>query len=247
MIHKFASMEDNFFERLFLDWSDVYYTEPLTCFISLIAMVLGLRNYRKEKCYTSFILYAFSCFLLLSVTDVFRTLTPSTRNKVAIIELGNTLFEFIELLIFYYFFFSIIKSNFSRLLMKVSFVVFLFFIIIFFIKITDQDFGKNQILRFSTLIGSIKLYLLLIPIFTYFFEIFQNDPTKDIFHSPSLWITTGLFLYCLATLPFLLISDSLLKLDNSLYLLMFSIHFLSLSFLFLTIIKAFICKNPIIT
>ena len=240
-------MENNFFERLFSDWSDVYFTEPLTCIISLVAILLGLKNYRDEKCYTSLILYSLSCFLLLSVTDVFRILTPSTRNKFVIIELGNTLFESIELLVFYYFFSNIIKTNFARLLMKLSFIVFLFFITIFFIKITDQDFSRNQILRFSTLIGSIKLFLLLIPIFTYFFEIFQNDPTKDIFHSPSLWITTGLFLYCLATLPFLLISDSLLKLDNSLYLLMFSIHFLSLSFLFLTIIKAFICKNPIIT
>lgn len=131
--------------------------------------------------------------------------------------------------------------------MKLGFVVFLFFIILFFIKIADQDFSRNQILRLSTLIGSIKCFLLLIPIFTYFFEIFQNDPIKDILHSPSILITSGLFFYCLATLPFLLISDSLIKLNNSLFLLMFSIHFLSLSFLFLTIIKAFICRNPIIT
>ena len=240
-------MGNNFFERLFSDWSKVYFTEPITCIISLIAILLGLKNYRKEKSYTSLVLYSLSCFLLISVTTVFRILTPSTRNKFVIVELGNTLFEFIELLVFYYFFFNIIKSHFARLLMKLSFVVFLFFIILFFIKITDQDFSRNQILRLSTLIGSIKFFLLLVPIFTYFFEIFQNDPIKDIFHSPSIWITTGLFFYCLATLPFLLISDSLIKSNNSLYLLMFSIHFLSLSFLFLTIIKAFICRKPITT
>ena len=240
-------MGDNFFERLFSDWSKVYFTEPIACIISLIAILLGLRNYRKEKSYTSLILYSLSCFVLISVTAFFRILTPSTRNKFVIFELGNTLFEFIELLVFYYFFFNIIKSNFARLLMKIIFVIFLFFITLFFIKITDQYFSRNQILRLSTIIGSIKFFLLLIPIFTYFFEIFQNDPIKDIYTSPSIWITTGLFFYCLATLPFLLISDSLIKINNSLYLLMFSIHFLSLSFLFLTIIKAFICRKPITT
>lgn len=241
-------MDNSFFERLFSHWSMVYFTEPVACIISLIAIILGLKNYRKDNTYTLFILYSISCLLLLLSVDIIKLVWHlPTRNKSILTETGNTLFELTELFVFYYFFLNIIKSNLVRSLMKLSFIVFLFFVVLFFIKISSPNFSKDEIVRLSTLIGSIKFFILLIPIFTYFFELFSIDPIKDIFYSPSLWITSGLFLYCLATLPFLLISDSLLKSDKSLYLLMVSIHFLSLSFLFLTIIKAFICKSPIIT
>ena len=240
---------DNFFlERLFSDWSRTYFTVPVACIISLIAIILGVKNYRKDKIYTLFILYVISCFLLLSFVDIVRIASQlPTKNRSIFTEASNTLFELTELIVFYYFFINIIKSNFVQLIMKLSFVVFLIFVFLFFIKINDQNFSKNEVVRLSTIIGSIKFFMMLIPIFTYFFELIGSDPVKDILDSPSLWITSGLFLYCLATLPFLLISDSLGKSDRSLYLLMFSIHFLSLSFLLLTIIKAFTCRRPLIT
>ena len=241
-------MDNSFIERLFSDWSEVYFTEPVACIISLIAIILGLKNFRKENTYAYFILYSISCFLLLSLVAIFKIIsTHYTRSYGIIIEAGNTTFELIELFVFYYFFLNIIKSNFVQSLMKLSFVTFLIFVVLFFIKLNDQNFTRTDVLRLSTLIGSIKFFLLLIPIFTYFFELFSSDPIKNIFYSPSLWITSGLFLYCLATLPFLLISDFLYDSHRSLYLLMFSIHYLSLSFMFLTIVKAFICRRPIIT
>jgi hypothetical protein len=239
-------MDNSFFEKLFSDWSKTYYTEPVLTIFSLMTIILGIKNYRKEKIYTFFIVYSISCFFLILISGVLRVTFP-INDSIIIIETGNTLFEFIELSVFYYFFLQIINSNVVRLVMKFSFITFLILVILFLVKITDQNFNKNQVIQFSTLIGSIKFFLFLIPIFTYFFELFINDPVKDIFHGPSLWITSGLFLYCLATLPFLLISDSLHKSDKSLYFLMFSIHFLSLSFLFLTIIKAFVCRRPITT
>ena len=241
-------MGNSLFERLFSDWSKVYFTAPVACIISLIAIILGLKNFRREKTYVHFILYSISCFLLFSLDAIFKIISPlGARSKSIILETGNTTFELIELFVFYYFFLNIIKSNFVQLLMKLSFVAFLIFVVLFFIKLNDQNFTRTEIVHLSTLIGSIKFFMLLIPIFTYFFELFGSDPFKNIFYSPSLWITSGLFLYCLATLPFLLISDSLARSDRPLYLLMFSIHFLSLSFLLLTIIKAFICRRPIIT
>ena len=240
-------MDNTFFETLFSDWSKAYFTQPVACITCVIAIILGLKNFRKENTYTYFILYSISCFLLFSLSDIFKIISPYTRNKIIIIEAGNTLFELIELFVFYYFFMHVLRSNFVQLLMKLSFVFLLIFVVLFFIKLNDQNFTGTEVLRLSTLIGSIKFFMLLIPIFTYFFEIFSIDPIKDIFYSPSLWITSGLFLYCLATLPFLLISDSLYNSNKSLYFLMFSIHFLSLSFLFLTIIKAFTCRKPIIT
>jgi len=239
-------MESSFFEKLFSSWSKTYYTEPVLAILSFTAIILGLKNYRKEKIYTFFIVYSISTFFLLLLSGVLRATLPLS-DRVIIIETGNTLFEFIELSVFYYFFLQIINSNVVRLVMKFSFIAFLIPVILFLVKIIDQDLSINQVTQFSTLIGSVKFFLFLIPIFTYFFELFSKDPVKDIFHSPALWITSGLFFYCLSTLPFLLISDSLATLDRSLYLLMFSIHFLSLSFLFLTIIKAFTWKNPITT
>ena len=241
-------MDNSFFEKLFSNWSELYFTAPFACIMSLIAIILGIKNYCKDKVYTLFILYAVCCFVLFSSVDIVRiTLHLSTRNWSIFTETSNTLFELIELFVFYYFFLNIIKSNFVQLIMKLSFVIFLIFVILFFIKISDDNLTRNEVIRLSTLIGSIKFFMMLLPIFTYFFELVGGDPIKDILYSPSLWITSGLFLYCLATLPFLLISDSLGESNRSLYLFMFSIHYLSLSFLLLTIIKAFTCRKPLIT
>ena len=241
-------MDDSFFKKLFFDWSKVYYTTPIVIVCSFLAIVFGIKYYQKEKTHILFIIYSISTFLLFLLAESFTIISLKTsRNKAAIIETGNILFEFIELSVFYYFFLQIINSNVVRLIMKSSFIVFLILVILFFVKVNDQNLSKNQVVQFSALIGSIKIFLFLIPIFTYFFELFTKDPVNDIFYSPSLWITSGLFLYCLSTLPFLLISDSLGTSNRSLYFLMFSIHFLSLSLLFLTIIKAFTCKKPITT
>ena len=241
-------MDNSFLKKLFFEWSRVYYTTPMVIFCSFLAIFFGIKYYQKEKTYIFFILYSIITFLLFLPVKIFVImLLPPSRNKTAILHTGNTLFELIEFFVFYYFFQQIIKSNFARSVMKLSLISLLSLSILFIVKISDQNFSKEQIIRLSTFIWSVKFFLLLVPILAYFFEIFRTDPLKDISQSPSLWIISGLFFYTLATLPFILISEFLFESDKPLYYLMFSIHFLSLSFLFLTIIKAFTCRKLIIT
>ena len=240
-------MIDIFFEDLLAQWRSVFYTAPIVILCSLFAIFFGIRYYHNEKTHVVFIIYSATIFLLFTMSDIFKiTSSLSKRNMSAIIESGNTVVEVIEFFTFYYFFLQIIKSKLVRSLMKFSLILLLLLMALFFIKLSDQNFNRTQIFRISSLIGSIKFFLLLIPLLTYFFEIFNIAPVKDISQSPSLWITSGLFIYCLATLPFLLISGYLYSATKSLYVAMFSIHYLSLGFLFLTIIKAFSCRKPII-
>ena len=241
-------MENSFWEKLLIDWSKVYYTGPIVMICSFFAIFFGIKNYRKEKVYACFVLFSVSCFLLFSLTDIIRLVLPfRSRNKFMALETCNVLFEFTELFVFYYYFLQIIKSTLIRSIMKLSLIIILFLVLLFFFKITNYNFLIFQINQFSTLISILVFFLLLIPIFIYFFETFNSDPINDIRHSPCLWITSGLFLYCLASLPFLLIFGYLYKSDRYLYYLMFSIHYVSLSFLFLTIIKAFIWRKPLTT
>ena len=241
-------MINMFFEDLLAQWKGVFYTAPIVILCSLFAIFFGIKYYCKDKTHTLFIIYSATIFLLFTISDVFKITSPlSKRNMSAIIESANTLLEVIEFFTFYHFFLQIIKSKLVRALMQFSFIILLSLMTLFFIKISDQNFNRTQIFRFSSLIGSVKFFLLLIPLLTYFFEIFNIAPLKDISQSPSLWITSGLFIYCLATLPFLLISGYLYSSTKSLYVAMFSIHYLSLGFLFLTIIKAFTCRKPITT
>jgi len=241
-------MANIFLQNLLTEWSHVFYTTPIVIICSLFATLFGLKYYYKEKTHILFIIYSTTIFLLFMTLDIFKiTSSLSSRNMSAIIEAGNTIIEVIELFIFYHFLFQIIKSKFVRSIMKFGFIILLLLSILFLTKLSDQNFNRNQIIQFSALIASIKFFQLLIPLLTYFFEIFTTAPIRDISKSPSLWITSGLFIYCLATLPFLLISGYLYSSNRSLYFLMFSIHYLSLGFLFLTIIKAYTCRKLITT
>jgi hypothetical protein len=248
IINKFVDMGKSFLEKLNEEWSRVFYTTPLVIVFTLLTISIGVKYYRKEKTRFLFIIYALSCLALIAGVDFYRILsTPTARNKSIAIQSANMIFGLIEFTVFNCFFFKIINSKISRQLMTLFFILFFILVTFFYIKIGNPGFNKSEIIQLSSLITAVEFFLLLFPIFVYFFELFIKNPIEYIAHSPSLWITSGLFIYCLATLPFLLISEPLSRGDRHLYILMFSVHFVSLSLLFLTIIKAFLCRRSITT
>ncbi len=242
-------MEITFWEKINSRWSGTYYIEPIVILISLISIMVGVRFFRKEKSYIAFILYSLGCFFLFIVTNLFVALyrykaSPPSLTKAIILQTLNIVFALGELSIFYFYYLKIIRSKYTHTIMKICLATFLIFVIFSLIKINDKNFDVFDINQFSALISTIQFLLLLLPVFLYFLELIKNEYLKEINQSPSIWINCGLFVYILVTLPFLIISESL---DKHLYNLMYALHYLSLNILFLTIIKAFLCRKPLTT
>lgn len=242
-------MEQTFWEKINNVWRDTYYTDPVVIICSLLVIIIGIKLHRKEKMSFLFITYSLCCLILFAASDVFKVLnlykvSHLSRIRTAILQSANMLFGLFEFFIFYYYYSKIIKSKLVNRAMKFSSILFFIIVIIFFIKLNDTKFEKFEILQFSALISTIEFFLLLFPVFTYLFELFNTESVKEIKQSPSLWINSGLFVYILITLPFLIISESIPK---PLYFFMYSLHFVSLSILLLTIAKAFLCRKPITT
>ncbi len=242
-------MEETFWERINYLWGNTYYTNPIVSICSLLTIIIGIKFHQKEKSSTLFIIYPLCCLFLFAGLDIFSVfykykVSPPSRTKAAIHHSANTLFALFELFIFYYYYLGIIKSNFAHRAMKFISILFIVIVIIFFIKLNDKNFEIFDIRELSALIATIEFLFLLLPVFIYLFELFRNESVKEIKQSPSLWINSGLFIYILVTLPFLIISESLPK---PLYHLMYSLHFVSLSILLLTITKAFLCRKSITT
>jgi hypothetical protein len=241
-------MEQTFWEKINNDLGNTYYTIPVVIISSLLVIITGIKLHLKEKSSILFIIYSLCCLILFVGSELFKILyqykASTSRIKIAILQSGNTLFALIELFIFYYYYSKITKLKFMHLAMKFSFILFLAIVFVFFLKLNDKKFEKFYIHQFSALIATIEFFLLLLPIFVYLFELFKNESIKEIKQSPSFWVNSGLFIYILVTLPFLIISESIRK---PLYYFMYSLHFVSLSILLLTITKAFLCRKPIIT
>jgi len=230
-------------------WGNTYYTTPVVIMCSLLTIIIGVKSHRREKSSILFIIYSLSCLILFIGSDLYTALyqykaSPPSRNKSVILQSANTIFALFELFTFYYYYLQIIKSRLTHWTMKFSLILFFSIAIVFFIKIKDKEFGIFDIRQFSALIATIEFFLLLLPVFIYLFELFKNESVKEIKQSPSFWINSGLFVYILITLPFLIISESLPK---PVYYFMYFLHSISLNILLLSVIKAFLCRKPITT
>jgi len=242
-------MEQTFWEKINSMWSNTYYTTPVVIMCSILAIIIGIKFHRKGKTSILFIIYALCCFILFIGSDLLTALyqykaSPPSRNKSAILQSANTLFGLFELFTFYYYYLQIIKSRVTHWTMKFSFILFFTIVIVFFMKLNDKKFEIFDIRQFSALVATIEFFLLLLPVFICLFELFKNESIKEIQQRPLLWINSGLFIYILVTLPFLIISESLPK---PLYFFMYFLHSVSLCILLLSVIKAFLCRKPITT
>ena len=235
-------------EELIEVWGKTYYIKPILLASILFAILIGAKFFKRESIYLHFMFYAIINFLLLTVldTDINKKGIPARQNTL-IIETENTLIELIEFGVFYKFFLNVLRMKIAKQLMTISIIPFLSLSIIFFIQITRPEFSRNQIRSFSYTINVIELFLLLFPCLIFFYELFTKEASQVLVKSPSFWITTGLFFYCIVSLPFLLIGADLAVNNRELYNLMFAIHYTSLAFVFLSIAKAFQCKKPLTT
>lgn len=242
-------MEKTVWERLVTGWTNMHYTGILWFICSLFALIVGIKYYRKDRSYQLFILYCLSNTFLLNIVNNFINYSFNLKGirHVIYLETANTLFALLEITAFFYLFKEILNIKFVKHMIKICWIVFLFFCVIFFWKTIENKPTESQITNNSFIINCIEFFMLLFLCLLYFYELLTKETRQVIplTQSPSFWIISGLFFYCIVSLPVLLIGYKLFITNRDLYFIMFSIHYLSLSFLSLCLAKAFSCKTTL--
>ena len=242
-------MEKTVWEGIQQHLEQLHYTGLLWLLCSLLALIIGIKHYRKERSYQLLIFYCLSSLILTNVISdfIYFSFDYTDVRRTIYFETTNTLFAIIEISAFFYFFKQILNRKFIQQLIKIFWVIFLSLCIAFLIKMTEVGLSKIQLRKISYFINIIEFLLLLPLCLLYFYQLLtkvQNKPVQLI-DSPSFWIVSGLFFYCIVSLPFLFISDNMLIKSAYLFYLMGSIHYISISLLFLCLAKAFSCQKTL--
>ena len=240
-------MNENLLEELLDVWSKTYYLKPILLIFISISFFVGVKFYTKESSYLNFLIYIIVSLILLILLDIdINKKGVSQRFRTIIIESENTFLEIVEFIAFYHYFFKILVTKTAKALMRIVIIPFIILTIIFYVKIFDFEFSRNQIISLSYKINVIEFFLLFFPCLIFFYELFTIESKQKLTKSPSFWIITGLFFYCTISLPFLLIGDQLAVNNRELFYFMFAVHYASLIFLFFSFTKAFLCKKILI-
>jgi hypothetical protein len=244
-------MEESVFEKILKGWANLFYTGPIWFLCSLFALIVGIKHYRKEKSYQLFIIYCLSSLTMMNILHnlILYSLTSKGIGRTIFLETSNTLFTIVEVTVFFYWFKNILNTKFIKQVIKIIWIIFIAICIIFVYKFLQDGVSKDEIRKNSYLINVIEFFTLLLLCLFYFYQLLIKETNHliPLSKSPSFWIISGLFFYCIVSLPALLIGNKLYLTSIELYFIMGAIHYISISLLFLCIAKAFSCKTTLTT
>jgi hypothetical protein len=165
-------------------------------FFELIAAFIALLFFNKyNKSSERFFLYFLWFTLLIEVSGIaWRYL--SVKSNFWIYNIF-TLLAFN----FYFFWYHQIISN--RLLRKVVVLFVLIFSIVTFYNFITEPWGGYHKITF--IVGA--FFTVFSAIF-HFYELLNNDEIIDVKHKLSFWISTGLLLFYVGMIPFMIFSDT---------------------------------------
>jgi hypothetical protein len=229
----------NFYQRIF-------YTPAVYISCVVIAIIAGFIFHRKSKLGKLFLLYL-SLDLVIYILDVYvrNFSTLSGKEKGLFFDTTNVLICFTELNIYICFFEEI------SLYQKIR-KLFPFFRLIFLV--TTFLYGINLIklfrfiapAKFADYIAVAEFLILLLPSFTYYIKLFSENPKEILLDRPSFWITTGILLFSILSIPFYLIGYYLFSYKYKYYTEISAVLFyVPLAINYILLSKAFLCRKPL--
>lgn len=240
-------MKRSGWERLLELWQNVFFTDLFVIACLFAGLIVGIKSWQKDKIYFLIFLYIISALLLILLCDVINPvfLNLKGRESSVFTETFNTCFGIIEYTVFYIFFYNTLRSKKTKKVMTLFLIPYTLTISVFLIKEFDNSLSKTEIVYFSDLIISGELLFLNGLCIVYYYELLKMNPVANLLKSPSFWIVTGLFFYCLLIASFFIISENFIKEYKQIYSGFYALHYISFGLLFLAITKAFLCKKTL--
>jgi hypothetical protein len=236
----------NGWEKMFAQWQKEYYSEPFYLACQILAIILGLVYQRKNKVgqfFILFILVDFTVLNLLFYLDYFSGIERKSYSKS--VGIFNSFCFLSEFLAYYYFFLQTLQNNKIKRFLKISRVVFIMLVILHLSNAFVFNIRPSKTMYY---LGAIEYLFLIIPCFTYYYELFTIRSLKNLFQRPSFWITSGIFFISFLSIPYYTITSYLAYSESQYFnFLNVALFILPLSLTFLFLSKAFTLKTELTT
>lgn len=202
---------------------------------SYLAMCIGYHNRNKFKELRWLFLYPLASFLQVSFGHfVLRstTLFPDEESKNKISDGAIELFFILELFFIYNFFIRVLKS--ATLKKNLYMINGIFGIVVLL------SLNSNKKIESLLLFQSV---LALFPCYLYFKSLFEKHFLSDLGRDPTFWVAIGITLYFSCTFPLFTLGNYVWKLNFLYGQLLYSINFIFYGVLFLMIAQAYLFKR----
>lgn len=231
-------------EKIYERWKTSFFTEAILVALLILTLYVAIRYRRKHEVLKYFPFYIgglLLVFLSIYVWLIFPDIDRYIHSTFNFINYIDYFFILVELFILSNFFYQSISNKAIR---KIMIAFTLLFIPYFFLELYNDKFFPRSISEWSkSRVYTVESLLLLIPCFIYFYELFKKPPVLDLKNEPSFWIVIGWSFFATCTLPYSLLENYLRKSYSSLMTQFYSVFFIFYILLFITIIRAYLCKR----
>jgi hypothetical protein len=215
----------------------------LSVIIALILILLFHRRNKFGKLFAAYLTFDFIIFILDEYVANFSTMSGKTADLF--VSITNAFISFFELILYIYFFKKILVNKKVKAFISAGQWI---FILIFLTYVANlfHAIKFTPWIKFSNLVTATELSLLLIPCFSFYFELLTKDSTEILVQRPTFWISTGVFVFSALSIPYYSLIYYLMKYDHEAFFKIAPVLFfipLTLNYIFLSI--AFLCKKPL--
>ncbi len=239
-------MEMNVWERIFYMWQSTFFMNFFVIGCLIFCLVVSFKNKQNDRVFHLFTIYTIFTLSLFTVNDIAGIISYFCgRSWMNINEVTNIIYATIEMIVFYNFFKLTVSSKLYNRVLKIFMYSYLATIVLYLIKVFDSSSTPSSIRSYSDRTLTIEFIFLTISCLVYYYELFKAQDSKDLLKSPSFWIVSGLFFYCLIVTPFFFITNELYFERRDLYDILFAIHYFFIGILFICISKAILCKKQL--
>jgi len=239
-------MDHETINRLVDFWRITFFIEPILISTFIFCFVVALVYHYREKARIYFLFYFLSGLFLFTLSSPLLIQKIFIgKEQIITSEVANTIFELTEFIAFYYFFKKTLRIKRSKKMLAFFLISLLVISSGYFTALSFPAYTLKNIREHSLFINVIEFFFLFIMCLAYFIELFNDVPKMNIFKRPSFLIVTSTFFYSTLMIPFFMVANALLRINNSTYNVLFIVHFILLFIMLITISKAFLCKVPI--
>lgn len=225
-------------------WETTLYLRPVGIFLVATLLILIYTTAKKTANIPPTIrwyLFAYLiCFVPIDITILITKKRASHINPlISSLDYLFTIAEFI--FITYYFYYLTHHSRQKKVLrLLVTFFILISLALIIYILSSDLDPRVAVVWLYTT-----QVFLLLVPVFFYFKNLFRATVTINISQQPSFWISSAIAFFLLCTMLLSLIETFFLNHRTDILLKLYPLYYLFYIIMFGIFFKAHLCKPAI--
>lgn len=237
----------NGWDRIYEAFSERFFAPAFYIICVSVAFVTGFISHRNSKLGKVFLVYLAVDMIMFYLDNYIEFFSGISKKEAHFfVNTTNILISIIEIGVYLLFFRLILRNKRIKLFITLFQIIFPLLVISLFLMNSIESFKFISWLWLFDLIGTFELLILIVPAFVFYIELFSLAPKEILANKPTFWITTGIFLFSILSIPYYTISHYLFETKyRYVNAIAAPFFYLPLSFNYILLSRAFICKRPL--